>query len=134
MWLVIKFPMATELDNSLIPGRKKAPNSDLLGWISDKTCNITTEVRVHLEKLIDRKYRSEGINHTKSKSFETVPVFKKLQDHHSKLTSDDLLWYIRQMNEIELRELKNIKIKWEDMIIPRELSREIIKEIERMDK
>ncbi len=107
--------MPTQLDSTWLPDKEKVINSDLLGWLSG-THQVTKEVLVILENLGDRKYRW----------LQSIPIFKKLEDHHSALTSDDLLWYISKGISLEdIILLKDIKIKWDSMTIPRVLSRKI---------
>ena len=106
--------MPTQLDNTWLPEQEHIINSDIRSWYNNTT-PVSKEVGVLLEKISDRIYRW----------LESVPVFKILQDHHSSLSSDDLLWYMQHMTPAELSILKEIKIKGNDLIIPRELSREI---------
>ncbi len=116
--------MPTQLDNTWLPDKEKVINSDLLGWLSG-THQVTKEVLVILENLGDRKYRW----------LQSIPIFKKLEDHHSDITSDDLLWYIiRWLSEEEIILLKDVKVKWDSMVIPRALSRKINDAIKRIGK
>ncbi len=107
--------MPTQLDSSWLPGEEKEINSDLLGWLSG-THSVTKKVLAILENLGDMQYRW----------LQSIPILKKLQDRHSDLTSDDLLWYIKGgLSEEELILLKDIKIKWDSMVIPRGFSKKI---------
>ena len=109
------YNIPTQLDSTWLPDKEKVINSDLLGWLSG-THQVTKEVFAILENLGDRKYRW----------LQSIPIFKKLEDHHSAITSDDLLWYIQgKLSEEEFVLLKDIKIKWDSMVIPRALSRKI---------
>lgn len=59
---------------------------------------------------------------------QSITVLKVLKDTHSTLTSDDLLWYIRTMDQKDTEDqqfLREIKIKDTNLVMPRTLSKKI---------
>lgn len=109
--------MPTQLNETWLPGREPEINTDILGGLT-KTATISKEVKRILDDLEGRKFRL----------LQSITVIKVLKDTHSKLTSDDLLWYIRTMDKTDTEDqqfLREIKIKDTNIVIPRTLSKKI---------
>lgn len=109
--------MPTQLNETWLPGREPEINTDILGGLT-KTATISKEVKRILNDLEGRKFRL----------LQSITVIKVLKDTHSKLTSDDLLWYIRTMDKTDTEDqqfLREIKIKDTNIVIPRTLSKKI---------
>ena len=109
--------MPTQLNETWLPGKESIINTNILGWVSN-AAPVSKEVMRILDELKDRKFRW----------LQSITVIKVLKDTHSKLTSDDLLWYIRTMDEKDTEDqqfLREIKIKDTNIVIPRALSHKI---------
>lgn len=109
--------MPTQLNETWLPGREPEINTDILGWVSN-TAPVSKEVQHLLDILGDRR----------SRGHQSIPAIKTIKDSHSKLTSDDLLWYIRTMDEKDTEDqqfLREVKIKDTNIVIPRALSHKI---------
>ena len=107
--------MPTQLDNTWLPGDEKLWNTNLLGGL-DGTSRISPEVLRIIKALEGRKYQG----------LQTIPMIKLIRDSHSKISSDDLLWYIRG-NTIpeDMKLLKETIIRDTNLVIPRVLSGKI---------
>jgi hypothetical protein len=109
--------MPTQLNETWLPGREPEINTDMLGGLT-KTATISKEVKRILDDLEGRKFRW----------LQNITIIKVLKDSHSKLTSDDLLWYTRTMDEKDTEDqqfLREIKIKDTSLVMPRALSHKI---------
>ncbi|MBC7503549.1 hypothetical protein H7169_01130 [Candidatus Gracilibacteria bacterium] len=107
--------MPTQLDPTWLPGNEPILDSDILGGVY-KTSRVSKKVSEIIEILSERVVQG------------TCYVFriKNIKDSHSEIKSDDLLWYIRGgISEDEKKLLENIKMKGNNIVIPRELSGKI---------
>jgi hypothetical protein len=104
--------MPTQLDNTWLPGYEKALDTNLLGGL-EGTTQVSKEVLRILKSLEWRKYRG----------LQTIPMIKLLMDNHSKISSDDLLWYISGTTTPEdMKLLADTIIRHTNIVIPRILS------------
>jgi hypothetical protein len=114
--------MPTQLDSSWLPSYEVPIDSDIQGWI-EKTSQVSGKVLEILEVLTERIIRWN----------QYFLRLKNIKDWHSKLSSDDLLWYIKRwLSTDEKIQIEDIKIKWDTIVIPRELSKKIQKSIDSM--
>lgn len=100
-----------------LPIWKSIIDTDMLGGL-DGTRPTSKDIKKILDSVGGRIYRW----------LQSIPVLRILKDSHSKLTSDDLLWYLRGIgiNDTEDKiAIKEIKIKDDSIVIPRVLSTKI---------
>ncbi len=114
--------MPTQLDSNWLPWYERKIDSDMQWWVY-KTSQVSKKVLEILEILTERTIQW----------WQYFLKLKNIKDGHSSLLSDDLLWYIKWWLTTDERLLiEQIKIKWDNIVIPRELSTKIQKTINTM--